>query len=336
MSEDVAPWTLIGETVEGHVVDADMANAVQVWVTSIEKAHPDRNQGNAFIERGFHCPRIHPYFYGRSDYTYIDTAARTLHVWDYKHGAGIVVDVKDNPQCMYYGVGMLDSLDLWSDIDTVVLHIVQPRGFHPDGVNRSWSVSVEDLELWLDEVLIPAMLLAEVSRDTSSGEHCRFCPVRAKSCPQILSDFDELEEIMEILANKGGAKELSNTQIGRFLTLFDVAKIAAKAAGETAFSRLQAGKKIPGRKLASARSNRAWKDDAEAAVRKKFKEDAFTEPKLKSPAQIDKLPGGAALTARYAFKPDAGLTVVPGTDSRVAVSKDTKSLFTDQTKKGKK
>jgi hypothetical protein len=48
------------------------------------------------------------------------------------------------------------------------------------------------------------------------------------------------------------------------------------------------------------------------------------------------MPEGAALVARYAYKPDAGLTVARGDDTRPTVSKDTKSMFTDQTKKPKK
>src|SRR5690606_938184 len=111
---------------------------------------------NAFIERRFHCPSIHPLFYGTSDFCFLDADARTLHVWDYKHGAGIVVEVEDSPQLKYYACGMLEDLGLWDDIDRVVLHIVQPRGWHSDGPHRIWSISTDDLDAWLADVLVPA------------------------------------------------------------------------------------------------------------------------------------------------------------------------------------
>ena len=65
------------------------------------------------------------------------------------------------------------------------------------------------------------------------------------------------------------------------------------------------------------------------------KKQAFTSPALKSPAQIDGLPEGKAFTTRWAYKPDAGETVVPSGDSRMEVSKDTKAGFAP-VKKGKK
>jgi len=316
-------------------IDKDMTDAVQVALNAVRSAHPDRNQGNSFIEKPFHCPDLHSLFFGRSDFTYFDADARELHVWDYKHGAGVVVEVKDNPQLMYYGVGMLEQLQLWTEVDQVVLHVAQPRGFHFDGPLRSWAISTLGLEKWLDDTLIPAMNHAEVSRDTKSGDHCRFCPARTMACPQLAADMDELEKLMKTAVEKGSVTKLTNTQIGRYLELFDTAKIVAKAANATAFNRLQAGAKVPGRKLAKSRTNRDWKPEAEKAIKKKFGKKAYTEPKLKSPAQIDAMAEGAPLTARYAYKPEGGLTVVAQGDTRVAVSKDVKSLFKNQTKEKK-
>jgi len=145
--------------------------------------------------------------------------------------------------------------------------------------------------------------------------------------------MDELEEMMkEMLANKG-AKELTNAQVGRYLNLHDTSKIVAKEAEKTAFSRLQAGKKIPGRKLVTGRSNRSWGEGAEEAIVAKLGEEAMTVSVLKSPAQIDKLPFGTELTAAHAVKPPGGLKVAAEGDARAQINKDAKSLFTDQTEK---
>ena len=327
LNEDA--WTSLGNR-EEHT--KDMVDAVQVYLDEIRTKFPDRNQGNSWIERSFHCPSIHDLFFGTADFVYYDEDAKTVHVYDYKHGAGIVIEVPNNPQLMYYAVGVLEDLRLWDKVDTVTLHVAQPRGWHPNGPIRHWSTSTEDLSLWMTGTLLPAMELATVSHETSSGDHCRFCPARGRACPQLLKDMEEMEELMATVVKKGGVKELSGPQIGRFLTLYDTAKLIVKEAEKIAFSRLQAGKKIPGRKLAAKRSNRKWKDAAETELRDKFGEEAFTEPKLKTPAQIDELPQGAEYTSRWSFKPEAGLVVVSGDDKRTEVSKDTKSLFTDQTK----
>ncbi len=329
------PATWEGELPEGcFTVDQDMTDAVQVYLAGIRKRYPDRNQGNSWIEKEFHCPLLHDLMWGKADFTYLDEDERTLHIWDYKHGAGIVVEVKDNPQLMYYGVGIMDDLMLWDKVDTVVLYVAQPRGFHPEGAIRSWAISTDDLWAWASKVLFPAMDAAMVSSETASGEHCRFCPSRHYDCPQLSSDMDELEELMKLM-KKDQAAALSNEQVGRYLELFDIAKIISKAANETAHARLMAGKgKGLGRKLVKARANRAWNDDAEKAGREMFGGAAYTEPVMKSPAVIDKLPRGEAFTAQYAFKPDTGLQVVKDKDNRAEVSRDTKSLF--KPTKGKK
>jgi len=314
-------------------VTKDMADAVQIYLNSVRQRYPDRNQGNFYVEYGFHCPTIHSLFYGQADMVFIDFEDRQLDIDDYKHGAGIVVDVQENPQMMYYAVGVLESMNLWDKIDKITIRIVQPRGWHTDGPIRAWSITTAMLWQWMEDVLIPTMKNAETSNDFHSGEHCRFCPVRYRACPQIAKDFDELEELMNLLAKKGGAKKLTNTQLGRYLTLADTARMIAKSANETAFARLNAGKKVPGRKLARSRTNRAWDEGAEEVLKDQFGAAAY-ETKLLSPAKIDGLPEGDKLTSEWASKPEGNLTVVAESDARAGVSKDITALFTDQTKKG--
>lgn len=327
-------WEYVGEIdtfTPGHpLITKEMADAVQVYLDDARSRKPDQR----YIEAPFHRPNLHPYFWGTPDLTDVFLKDRLLDLTDYKHGAGIVVEVEGNAQTMYYGVGKIDELQLWDQIDNVRLRIVQPRGFHWDGPIREWTLSTKELAWWAQDVLIPSMDHALVSRETRSGEHCRFCPARMRACPQLIADMDELEKLMLELEGRT-APEITNEQVSRFKNLFQVAKILDKAQSEIAFGRLQAGQKIEGWKLANARSNRVWKPDAYDAIVAKFGGSAFTEPELKSPAVIDKMPEGTALTAKYAYKPDAGLTVVPDTDARRAVSKDTKAGFVP-VKKGKK
>jgi len=222
-------WEHIGSHFGEHVVTKEMADAVQVYLDAIRSRYTDANQGNSWIEKFFYCPSIHEHFYGKSDFGYLSESARTLHIWDYKHGAGIVVEVKKNPQLMYYGCGMMEDLNLWDKVDWVVLHIAQPRGFHWDGPIRSWTISTEHLWNWLQFILIPAMDRALTSDHTESGEHCRFCPARARACPQLMSDMTELENFMtKMLSTKNQAPQLTNEEAGRVLDLYDISKIQSE------------------------------------------------------------------------------------------------------------
>ena len=265
---------------------------------------------------------IHPLFYGTSDATYLDEENKHLHVWDYKHGAGIVVEAEENPQLMYYACGVLEEFELWEDITDVTIYVAQPRGFHWKGPVRSWHTTADSLAS---------------SDHIESGEHCRFCPARMGVCPQLKADMTELEELIMAVASDDGAMEVwTDEDLARFLDLHEMSKIVQKVASEMTFGRLQAGKEIPGWKLVPARANREWKEGAEAEAKKKFKAKAFSSPVFLSPAKVEKLPEGAAFSQRWAFKPDAGLTVAKQSDARRTVSKDTKSMFKPTTAKGLK
>ncbi|MGH7409620.1 MAG: DUF2800 domain-containing protein [Candidatus Methylomirabilis sp.] len=320
-------WELMDDT-----VTKDMADAVQVYLDFVRTVFPERNQGNTWIERSFHCPDLHPLMYGQTDFAYLKE--RNFSIIDYKHGVGIVVEVKENPQEMYYAAAMLEDLGLWDAVDTIDIWVAQPRAYHSHGPIRRWSLSTDDLRAWVEGELIPAMHVAEFSDVLVSGDHCRFCPALKRNCPQIARDMDEAQEMTSMIQQlKGGVEELSNEQVARYLDLWDLVKMVASAANKTAFNRLSAGKVIPGRKLVDAKANRVWRDGAIAALFAEYGDVAYTTPELKSPAQIEKLPLGERLAAQWAFKPDTGLTVVKGDDSRPQVSQDTKSLFRDVTKK---
>lgn len=140
----------------------------------------------------------------------------------------------------------------------------------------------------------------------------------------------------KIKASEKGAEELTNAQVERYLELEAIMKIISAAVKKTAFNRLQHGATFEKWKLGSAKVNREWKEDAKDALVAKYGDGAYEEKKLLSPASIEKLPEGKAMAARYAFKPEAGLTLVPMDDARPAVNRDTKSLFTPVKKGSKK
>lgn len=348
-------WQRIGQELEGVEVDKEMADAVQVYLDNVRGDYPDRHQGNSWVERSFHCPSIHELFYGTADFVYWDQDARTLHVWDYKHGAGIVVEAYQNPQCLYYAAGVLEDLDLWDHVDTVVVHIAQPRGFHWAGPIRSWEITTSELEDWIEDVLIPGMDKALVSRETASGDHCRFCPARYRQCPQLLADQEELWGIMKLAGvpiggtheemeaavkeafSDSGVSKLTNDQLARGLDLLDLTPIMKKAYDRTAYNRMtEAGIQVPRRKLVYKRANRVFKDGAEAAAKKEFKKRAFTEPVLKSPAKIDEMAGGTKFTARWAAKPKAGMKVAAASDKGAPIPLSDVSKLFKPVKKGAK
>ena len=131
---------------------------------------------------------------------------------------------------------------------------------------------------------------------------------------------------MAIIEEKG-VEALTNEQVGRYMELFAVAKVAAANAGKTAYTRLQAGHEVPGQKLVKGRANRVFKEGAEEAMKEEFGDRAY-EKKLLSPAKLEKVLGGKKFVAKWSRKPPADPTMVPVSDKRPAIQVDAASVFT--------
>jgi hypothetical protein len=312
LDNELDGWQLIG--LGGWPgVDPAMTTAVQVYLDYVRS----RPAGVRRVEYRMHRPEIHPLFFGTLDCDidydiaegYVAIDRLVLEIIDYKHGAGVVVEVEDNPQIMYYANGKLAEHPEWPDAVRVRLTIVQPNAYHPDGPIRSWDTTVGALRTWLRERLVPAMERAGEAQ-YKLGEWCRFCPAKL-ACPA----YDDLAR--KILA--GGVCTYAEAQ---------QLKMIIKAVEQEEYKRLMSGLPSTGGKLVMKRVDREWKAQADEVIVAKFGEDAYTKPELRSPAQIEALPGGKILVAEWAFKPEGGLTVAAISDKRSeAKPKQASALF---------
>lgn len=181
----------------------------------------------------------------------------TLHICDYKHGQGVLVESEDNPQMKLYALGALELFDSIYDISEVSMTVYQPRR---ENIS-TFTVSKEDLYQWADDVLKPKAKLAfEGGGEYRSGDWCRFCRAAVKcrarseenlnlarfefALPPILTD----EDIEEILAKLDDLTSWAN----------DVRAYALSAA-------INQGKEWEGFKLVEGRSNRKYTNEAAVA-----------------------------------------------------------------------
>lgn len=132
----------------------------------------------------------------------------TLHIVDYKHGKGVLVEAADNPQMKLYALGALELFDGIYDIDKVSMTIYQPRR---DNISTH-TVFKESLYQWAEEVLKPTAEIAYAGKgEYNCGEWCQFCKAKYEcrkraernmelaklefSRPPLLED-DEIESIL--------------------------------------------------------------------------------------------------------------------------------------------
>lgn len=129
---------------------------------------------------------------GTCDALIIDDKSGTLHVIDLKYGKGVKIEVKNNTQLLLYSLGALNDLKFLYDIDTITMHIVQPRINHFD----SQTLEIEDLERWETFFIEKSKLaLGENSPRVASKKACMFC--RAKTICLEYQEFNKSFSINE-------------------------------------------------------------------------------------------------------------------------------------------
>lgn len=301
-------------------VDDEMLEAVEVYVTAFNEA----KEGAKFykVEQTFDLSSLHPGLFGTSDGIIYHEDKLELEVWDYKHGAGLPVDVEHNEQLMYYGLGAL--LESKVKCKTVKLVIVQPRCPHSDGPIRSWTISTTDLIDFSADLVDAAKRTEDPNAPLVPGSHCKFCRASA-ICPKLSEQaLATAKEDFSVIVSD---QKYDPEKLASYLEAVPVIEAWVKSVKQFAFNEAEAGKSIPGFKLVPKRANRKWRDEALAeqslALELGLEESSMYKPRsLRSVAQVE-----SALTSKedkkflesLVIKESSGNTLVPITDKREAV-----------------
>lgn len=287
----------------------DCANGYAAFVTElVEEAKKSCPDPVVLIEQRLDYSKYVAEGFGTGDCVII--ADGTLHIVDYKHGRGVLVEADENPQMKLYALGALELFDCIYDISTVSMTIYQPRRSNVS----TFSVPKEELYNWAYNVLIPVAELAfEGGGEYRCGEWCQFCKAKA-DCrkraeanmelakyefrqPPLLAD----EEVEEILSKLDGLTSWAN----------DIRDYALRAA--------ISGKKWTGFKLVEGRSNRRYTD--ENAVIAAVQNAGFDpyEHKLLGVTAMTSLLGRKQfneILGGYVTKPQGKPTLAPESDKR--------------------
>lgn len=310
--------------------DREMKDAVEVYTRYIRELSDTLNwkKSKRLIEHGFDLSILHPGMFGTADAVIYDADEKTLHVIDYKHGAGVPVEVVNNEQLKYYGLGALLSLKL--DVETVVLTIVQPRCFHPDGAIRSYTLDVMDLmDFGMDLVDAAKATEAPDAPLVPGREQCMFCSAKP-ICPALARTAQEVARSeFAVIPSPNAVYDVE--ALGTTLDKLDLLEGWIKGLRAFAYSEAEAGKKIPGWKLVPKRATRKWTDPA--VVSEFFithfpnVTDVFDPPTLKSVSQVEKVLHERQHEKLIPFivSVSSGSTLVPADDKRREVVKLTAS-----------
>lgn len=319
-------------------VDEEMAETAQTYVDYVRNRKGSDNP--FFIEQRFTLAALKPPFDsgGTADAVVYFPDEKLLEVVDLKGGRGVVVDVNDNKQLRTYAVGaMLANKGL--AVDRIRSTIVQPRAPHKDGRIRSEEYDVIDLLEWTSELLEKmqasktaqttyATITGDLTREKwadaylTPGDHCKFCPA-AGFCPKLQQKamaeagvwFDDLNQPQ--LSNTPA--DLSSERLAAVLDAAEMIEDYLKACRALAHSLVDSGVPVGNYILVEKIGRRKFKCDDEDQVKEQIflltglkDEDVYNKPKLRSPAQLEKVLGAKkkGLIAELIETPVTGTNLV--------------------------
>lgn len=297
-SSDVAPPEEKGDHFIFQVTD-EMAAAVQTYLDEVNRRLAGLVGGQSAIEQKLDLSWLVPGMFGTGDHVAVEPLGR-LYVTDYKHGAGVAVEVEDNPQLMIYALGAIGK-DNPHMVEEVEVTIVQPRAVHPAGPVRSIRYDAEDLIKWGYDVLLPAAKKALMpDAILSAGGWCTWCDGR-EICPEIrrkMFDVANVQADTNLVPVRStrvppNPALLNGEQLDRVLEFCSVFEGWIKGIREEAYKRLEKGAENAPRsvKLVEGRmGKRTWapsKDVYDALKTKVPRKDVFIPEVLKSPAQVE-------------------------------------------------
>ena len=226
-----------------------------------------------------------PHGFGTADCIIIQ--GNTMDVIDYKYGVGVAVSAVDNPQEMLYGLGALNDYGFAYDIETVRLHIFQPR---IDNISVH-ELTTEQLLAW-GETVKPIAAKAEKGKgDYKPGTHCRFCPHagRCRALTKVCSEYVQTHGL------KVKLPILAPHEVAEVLEMEPLISLWLKRVKDQALTSMLSGEQVPGYKVVEGKlGNRKWTDELQALATLEaagFLKEEVTETKLLSPAGMDKAIG---------------------------------------------
>ena len=330
----VHPNAMLGrvlQTKDGEVeVTDEMVEAVTVFLEEI-KALPEKT---SVIELSMSSTSVEG-LRGTADY--VNQEGNVLHVYDYKHGAGVAVEAENNLQLLTYAGLAMEHFG--REFDAVVLKIIQPRAQSYGGDEapkvKRWTVSPAQVK----EHMAAVKAVAEIARSEDAplvpGDHCRWCPAKPQ-CPKL-----HQLAVSEAKADfrLPSPVELDEQKLLFWLDMGPILKDWLKSVEEHAKRHAESAG-LPGWKVVESVGNRRWAGtDEEIAihlVNEGFHPDDVWQPReLKSPSQMEKVrPEGMkvkeakALLDEHTVRPVTGTTLVREADRRPAITNNAANDFT--------
>lgn len=314
------------------IADEKMVEGVQQTIDEVGRVREALFKPTVYSERYLDMTWLDSRLGGTADVTVVEPYGQAVLV-DHKNGY-IVVEAKDNDQLKQYAVGVAHE---HPDCEGVTVIISQPNAPHKEGLIRSESFTIDELKLYEIRMKEAAEATSKPNAIRRAGDWCLWCPAKTR-CPE----FDAM------LQEEAAAEFADDEPPAQLPTAKSTAELAHKAKWLSVIEawcnnikgdiqrELENGNPVGegdnAWKLVRGKSKRRLISSVE--TQRKLVEEIgipdeqlWIEPKMKSPAQLEKLGVGRPqrklvkdAISELAFMPNGKLTIAPAHDPREATS----------------
>jgi len=276
MSGD-APESFIGARYNDQILTQELIDEkIKPAMEALDAIDPDQTMEYE-VETRVGFGDLLPGVFGSTDL--IGRIGGRALVLDWKFGDGVMVEVEENPQLMFYAAAAMRTKEAqWAfeGATEIEMVIVQPPEV------RRWVTTPEriaEFELQLVGAVKQAM---KPDAQLAVGDHCRWCAAKP-ICPKMTGAVDR--------ALKVQIDALPAAQISNYLKNADMLEDWIKDLRALALQMLESGAKLPEYKLVAKRAIRSWSDEEKAKVALfayGLTESEVMETSVVSPAKAEK------------------------------------------------
>lgn len=318
----------------GVAITVEMIDAVQLMRGDIMAKLGANWASMIQIENPVAIPRIDPQCWGTPDvraWVQLPNGRRVLFIWDLKYGWSRV-EVFENDQLVCYAAGCLSEANTGtppafpeSQVD-VVLVVVQPRAYHPQGPVREWKTTAVGLRDYVHQLNMAA------TEATSATPVCRPQPAACENCTG-RAHCDTLQQAayrgMD-LAAQAIPRELSDSALGLELAMLSDAHelMKARLSGleEVVKHRLQQGRRVAHWYYGPGQGSTKWTKPASEVILmgQMMGKDLAKPPEAITPLQAKAKGLDDGLVMQYAQTIPGATKLMrsTGTDARRVFSKE--------------
>jgi hypothetical protein len=207
-------------------------------------------------------------------------AVKRTIVLDWKFGSGVMVDVEENEQLMFYCAAAMRSPETqWAfeDESEIELIIVQPPHI------KRWVTTPKRIKQFERQLKKAVSAALSPGASLRAGDHCKWCAAKP-ICPEMNGSADRML--------KAKLEALPVDQIAHMLDQAPLLEQFIADLRQLAHGLLDEGEKVPGWKLVNKRASRQWVGEAqagEAIEAAGLAHDEAYVTKIISPAQAEKV-----------------------------------------------